>query len=290
MKQCFVFFTRRIDWQNLPIIKIIIRQLEGTASVYVLSYVENEKEDAPFDLDLGIEQLTVSRNTLTELFSHFPNKYSAQNDWKIMPGNLDLAHLAFYLSKPDFDYYWFCEDDVRYTDDFSNLLKNYSHSDADLLATNIRPARGNWGHTDSLRGIDENRLSQPPIICFLPFFRVSKSFLDTLYKSYQAGVAGHHEISWPSIAITEGLKLCDFNDANNVVYHSSPSKKGLSPGTFVFFPPRIFVGKEQGMLYHPVKNWKFVIQRRFHYFVYNSYSLGRYYLRRMLRIIKPDKK
>jgi hypothetical protein len=53
-------------------------------------------------------------------------------------GNADLVPMRFFFERPDYDYYWIIEYDVRFSGAWPDLFADLSASDADLLCTTMQ--------------------------------------------------------------------------------------------------------------------------------------------------------
>ena len=63
-------------------------------------------------------------------------------------GNADLVPMKFFLDRPDYDYYWIIEYDVRLSGSWPELFADLSSSGADLLCTTMQTwaENPNWAH------------------------------------------------------------------------------------------------------------------------------------------------
>lgn len=242
--QCFILFSREVDRTALKFQK----KLEGTCDFFMLTYADAEKEF--LGKDKGVNRAIYSRQSLATTFSDSKPKFH-DDGWTIMPGNLDLCQLKFISDHPGYDYYWFCEDDVRYTGDIAALISRFALHSEDLLATNYRTILQGWRHKRSFKSPVYEEI--PTKSVFLPFFRLSKSGADALKDAYKAGWSGHHEISWPAILTYYEKTIADINSFEPKCYSSTPSKMGMGPGSFVYEPSKLTAGLQKNMLYHPVK-------------------------------------
>ena len=66
-------------------------------------------------------------------------------------GNADLAPMKFFLDRPDYDYYWIVEYDVRFSGAWSELFAGLSSSGADLLCTTMQT----WTETSQLGALGD---------------------------------------------------------------------------------------------------------------------------------------
>lgn len=174
--------------------------------------------------------------------------------------------LEFFRKHPYYDYYWFIEYDVRYTDNWSTLFRRYSLVKADLLTTHIRhfseeplwPWWPTFGRTAAA--------AVPVRHCIRSFnviYRISNSALQFLDHILQRGWHGHHEVLLPTLLYWNKFGIADFGGHGsftdpamvNSAYTSSGSRSGYLSvlGTIRFRPARGTPGQKEMMLYHPVK-------------------------------------
>lgn len=179
----------------MVIITKLFKNTKESIDIYALSYIESgDEKDEKTPNNIVKSHVTITRKSLDQAFSHFPKKYQSTN-WAIMPGNLDLAHIAFCNIFNTYDHYWFCEDDVRYSGDLNVLIDHFTpFTEVDLLATSFREHEPNFAHKHSLK-IPENIGKNYSMRTSLPFFRISKGAIETLQDAYHKEWAGHHEIS-----------------------------------------------------------------------------------------------
>jgi hypothetical protein len=167
-----------------------------------------------------------------------------------MPGNLDLAQISLVKMIKEYDYYWFCEDDVRFGGNMSSVLDRFKHNSSDLLCTNLRSIPKQWFFKHTYKN---NNDDDPKLLSFLPFFRVSRAGINNIYQAYEQGSAGHHEISWPNILNSNGFTVEDFDNTDPMLYTSNKTRLSMGWGSFCYFPPKLVINRKSGLLYHPVK-------------------------------------
>ncbi|QJR81980.1 DUF3405 domain-containing protein [Alteromonas pelagimontana] len=224
------------------------KHFAGKCDFFVLTYDDSGEA---FNRNVnGVQHVVYNRASLRALFKDSAPKFH-ENNWTIMPGNLDLCHLAFAHDHPQYDYYWFCEDDVRYTGSFFDFISAFDASNDDLLATNYREIVQGWKHRRSFV-TPQNNVSIEKTV-FLPFFRISSSAAKTLIIAYGEGWAGHHEIAWPTVLTYYGKTVEDIKTVVPDCYTSTPTKMGMGPGSFTYEPSKLLTGIKRNTLYHPVK-------------------------------------
>ncbi|MEQ9015734.1 MAG: hypothetical protein RID90_14905 [Marinovum algicola] len=236
-------------------------RLEGICDLYVIGYFPDENE-VPKEFMHSSKYFPYREKDIVN--DLYPVK-GRSKPFEPRPGNFDLVILKFAQDNPLYDYYWHFEYDVDFSGEIDYLVKYFSKSESDLLATNIRLMRKNWENKKSIK-IPScwSQYQQEDTICFLPAFRVSFQLLKEIDRFYKIGGSGHHEWAWPFVAINTGLLIEDIGGNGNFVkkeninrfYTSSPSIPGLYPGTFRFEPPMQKSGRRPLTLWHPVKDHK----------------------------------
>ena len=250
--QAFVYFARNLTHTTFKQATKIKNELNGKADFYILSYRQDSNLNS-FEKHFAKNIIIVTRDTLEKNCVNFNNKYSRSKDWKIMPGNLDLAQISLVKMIKEYDYYWFCEDDVRFGGNMSSLTSRFTDNMSDLLCTNLRPIPKQWFFKHTYK--NENDRS-PQLLSFLPFFRVSRAGVNHICQAYEQGSGGHHEISWPNILNSNGCTVQDFHIIEPMIYTSNKTRLSMGWGSFCYFPPKLFINNKSGLLYHPVKPLK----------------------------------
>ncbi len=265
--------------------------MSKTAFVYCAHFVSKsvEREIARLDreldpsIDLFVTGCSASGSDLKELaigrakvFPYYKKDVEAlpyskkleSMDWVTMRGNPDLFLLCFFRDVKDYDQYWFCEYDVRYTGRWGTLMDDLKDSSADLLCSYTATYQdgpdwmfwpsfhmpGKPGRVDLVRA-------------FLPFCRVSNRLLSKIDENCRDGWAGHPEVLWPTIAVDNGFSLEEIGGAGRLVpdarrnkyYYSASLTSKIFVSTFGAWPFyseksnfKPGVG-EPDILWHPVK-------------------------------------
>jgi hypothetical protein len=195
----------RAHYFTQPIVREIRRlraELPG-CDHHVVGYI---KEGQPYAQAPAPHRHMYRRADLAAL--PYPQKI-ARTDWDDPTGDNDLPCHAFYRERPDFDFYWIVEYDVRYTGHWGKLFAELRTSAADLLATTIQDQEDNpfWCHWDSLVDVPGTFIAL--VRSFLPFCRLSNRALEAIDRWYRAGGAGHYEMTWPSVCKAAGLTIQD---------------------------------------------------------------------------------
>jgi hypothetical protein len=179
--------------------------------------------------------------------------------FKLIPGTSDFITLIFRKLQPQYEHYWFLEDDVEYTGDPANLFDDLSKREGDLLATHLAPGYDAWAYMSerSTPGCDPDATW----LIFLPFYRVSAAALDTIDAYYRKGWNGHHENMWATILLHAGRTVTDIGGQGDYVtaadrnrhYYGLPQDRYDKNGSFGTLHIRLWPGRRKNVLWHPVK-------------------------------------
>lgn len=164
--------------------------------------------------------------------------------------NYFYAHfrmLVFYMKNPNYEYYWFFDDDVDFEGNLKNLLSNYSNCEDDFLAIQAFK-KENYENfpkisiiNDKMKGSHGNWLSFCPgpgdvfkntnihIGSFFPIVRFSKNAMDYLLRLNNQNYYGYSEGFVPTSLASEGFKVSSMmdefdnffikNNTNCVLFH-----------------------------------------------------------------------
>jgi len=187
---------------------------------------------------------------------------------KLVPGSNHFPLFQFYDSNPNYTYYWYVEDDVRFNGPWGIFFESFSKNniDADFLSCHIRryQEEPNWHWWESLKHSSGERIPlNSRIRSFNPIFRISNRAIAYLKAAYRSGWSGHHEVSIASLLIAAGFSVYDLGSEGDFIL-PKPSRKyyqsalpdingDLKNGSVRFRP---FVGPnemQEELLYHPIK-------------------------------------
>ena len=144
--------------------------------------------------------------------------------------------LTFYLKNPDYDHYWFFDDDVQFEGDLKEFLSNYSDVDDDFLViqafkkenyrelpnisvinSRMEGSRGHWlGHCPGPGDNFKNR--EKHIGSFFPIVRFSKESMEHLLKLHKEGYYGYSEGFVPTSLASDGFSVSSMMDEFNNYY------------------------------------------------------------------------
>ena len=197
-----------------------------------------------------------------ELFRHLPYP---RHEGVTLFDNMHFPILDFYLSHPEYDYYWIIEFDVRYTGDWGTFLHAFSMYDHDLVTSHIRHyyEEPGWWWWDSLHHFSKTIDRARYLRSFNVIYRISNRALAMVHDAQLDGWYGHPEELLPTLLYNNGYSLLDFGGdgefampkEKNVFYTSGSTGNGvLNPFcTMRWRPSRAKAGIRKNKLYHPVK-------------------------------------
>jgi hypothetical protein len=183
-------------------------------------------------------------------------------------GHAHFPVLAFFLEHQDYDYVWFIEYDVRYTDDWNNLFKRFSRYNHDFITSHIRYFNEEpyWGWWTTLHHPHKNIPPEKKLRSFNVIYRISARALRFLDCVLRDGWRGHHEALLATLLYYYNFNLLDFGGSGsftlpelyNQTYISCDSVYGdlndrTNIATLCWRPATLSAGTKKAKLYHPVK-------------------------------------
>jgi hypothetical protein len=173
--------------------------------------------------------------------------------------------LDFYLTHPEYDYFWVIEYDVRFTGVWGQFFTSFEHFDHDLITAHIRRygKEYRWYWWSTLRHPSKVIPRERYLRSLNVIFRLSRRALDFLHDAQTGGWQGHPEVTIPTLLSEAGFRLLDMGGNgeftlpgfHNRFYTSSATASGrFSPFcTIRDRPARARSGRSPNKLYHPVK-------------------------------------
>jgi hypothetical protein len=173
--------------------------------------------------------------------------------------------LDFFLQRPEYEFYWVMEYDVRYTGEWETFLSSYDECDRDFITSHLRrfDQEPGWEDWDSLRHPTKQIPREKRLRCFNVIHRISNRALVFIHESQVDGWEGFAEVSLPTLLLDGGFTLLDFGGdgtftapgSENCVYTSRGFKNGRLSlfATIRYRPARTKPGKMRNKIYHPVK-------------------------------------
>lgn len=179
--------------------------------------------------------------------------------------NAHFPLLDFFLSHPEYDFFWFIEFDVRYTGDWESLFRAFEKDDSDFITSHIRRLRDEpyWCWWDSLSHPSKAIPRDQYVRSYNVIFRISKRALWYIHEAQKDGWRGHNEVSLPTLLLQGGFSITDFGGNGefvpagrvNAVYTSHGLKNGmLCPFcTMRWRPSSPRPGILKNKIYHSIK-------------------------------------
>lgn len=197
--------------------------------------------------------------------------------FSIIPGHAHFPVFKFYLDRPDYDYYWVIEYDVRFSGEWQLFFDRFQTVKNDFLTSHIRtyteePYWDWWNLSHPQKSIPLYRR----IRSFNPIYRISKEALLFLHGAFKDGWCGHHEVAIPTLLHHNGFTIQEISGTGkftipgmeNKFYSSSkPDSWGkLSNGNLKYRPSFLLYGFQANKLYHPVKPYLKTINANVSYY------------------------
>lgn len=252
--QIFIVLTEHSSLALIQKYKKIYTETHGLGDNLVLFHLKGDKNT---DLD-GLSSYMFTDEVLTVL-NYFPLGFT------LVPGSNHFPLLKFYLSHPNYDYYWCIEDDVDFSGDWREFFEKFSSVDADFISSHIRRYQDEpeWPWWSALAHPYFVIPQEQRIRSFNPIYRISRAGLELLHKALSSKWCGHHEVLIPTLLHESGLSISDFGGMgefvpdgfeNRFYLDNTPNPKGiLSDGTMRWRPVFTETGSLENKLYHPVK-------------------------------------
>ncbi len=246
---CFVMLTHRIDDFVAARYAQMVQALGRENDVYLMM-----TRPLP-DGDLPVRRDAIIVLDEAEIFSAALKGNKHEN--RIVPGNTDLVMMAFARRFPLYQFYWMVESDVFFPAGPGALqaLDRASRSDLIMLKVAERAAGCGWVWWKTF---EPGALVDPPataaphpcrhVTGLFCISRYSNALLGLLEWSYRRGWSGHHEVTVPSIAASNGLPIDDLSSlAVRTLGHPL-----YEPGGFNVTESRPHFVSD-AFAYHPVK-------------------------------------
>lgn len=243
-KQAFLIVSQNPTKRVLKLYGKIKTAVAEKGDVFLLYH--NKKNRAPV-LPKGIDVITFTTDILKEL------QYKPIRT-KLVPGSNHFPVLQFFLTHPQYNYYWCIEDDVEFNGKWSDLFEAITPwTKYDFITSHIRRHADipDWSWWDSYRVPGEDFDPEKLISSFNPIYRISNHALSYIDSCLKNGCRGHHEVLLPSLLMRGGFSIADFSTEENQV---TPVLSFCTPRTMRWLPVYLVVGNMRNKLYHPVKS------------------------------------
>lgn len=203
MKQVILFMTRRSDLSIVEKIQQLLSCVNSATDFYVL--FNTSQDILPSSLKPYAEKIICFSSDILFSMGYMPLGDS------LIPGSCHFPLLKFYLSHPDYNYYWLIEDDVYFSGNWSSLFDFYNQDVTDMLSTRIRKLEDapQWEWWYSLNSGHDMVKREDLVSSFNPIYRLSQRALQCIHKSLLNGWRGHAEVVISTILKHYGLSIKD---------------------------------------------------------------------------------
>lgn len=182
----------------------------------------------------------------------------------LIPGSNHFPLLDFYLKNPDYDFYWYIEDDVRFNGQWETLFNYFTGSvrQPDFISCHIKTFSEDpdWYWWNTLNHISIYIPLYLRLQSFNPIYRISNSALRFIHHALSNEKwHGHHEVLLPTLLFLEGFDIADFGGTGQFVPAGLENRFYMDDElaherlSTMRFRPVIAELKHAGKLYHPVK-------------------------------------
>lgn len=149
--------------------------------------------------------------------------------------------LVFYLKNPQFEYYWFFDDDVDFDGDLKYFLDEYKNEKEDFMAiqafkkedylefpkisivnNKMKGSHGNWLNWSPGPG-DNFESKSRHIGCFFPIVRFSKESMNYLLELHNEGFYGYSEGFVPTSLASSGFSVASMMSESNEFFLKNKS-------------------------------------------------------------------
>ncbi|WP_209332810.1 DUF3405 domain-containing protein [Lunatimonas salinarum] len=143
----------------------------------------------------GVRVFNFTDEVLSSL-NYFPLGFS------LIPGSNHFPLLKFYLSHPNYDYYWCIEEDVDFSGDWRAFFEAFSSVGADFISSHIRRYQDEpeWPWWSALAHPYFVIPQKQRIRSFNPIYRISRAGLELLHKALSSNKPAFSLI-WYAIAV-----------------------------------------------------------------------------------------
>lgn len=173
----------------------------------------------------------------------------------LLPGSNHFPLLEFYLSNPEFDYYWVIEDDMRFNGDWNLILSTVDQLDHDFISTLIQ-----WNHEyptwhwwRTIAHPEKDIPLEKRIKSFNPIYRISNKALAFMHRALTDQWSGHHEVVLATLLYNNGFRIGDLGEGTFSI--NELKDQFYLRRTMHFQNPFKRVGNIPNKLYHPVKDF-----------------------------------
>jgi hypothetical protein len=245
LKQVFLIATHHYSEEVLATFSAIGHAAKKTGDTFLLYHEADKGRNGK-----NLPALNMHRFTDEILYSldYIPLTNS------LLPGSNHFSLLHFFQLHPGYHYYWYIEDDVRFTGSWELFFDAFKDLETDFISAHldIYTNQPGWPWWDSLthenRMIPEGNL----VRSFNPVYRISARALAFLHDCLRQKWRGHHEVLIPTLLHNNNFSLMDFGGTG---YFAPPGFRNrfYTDATYRWKPVITEPLELNNKLYHPVK-------------------------------------
>jgi hypothetical protein len=124
-KACFLILSNRTSFSLIEKYREVYTSTLGMGDTILLYHLSEKKLSDELN-----KHTTFSDNILTSL-NYFPLGFT------LVPGSNHFPLLKFYLSHPNYDYYWCIEEDLDFSGDWNSFFDVFKSVDTDFISSHI---------------------------------------------------------------------------------------------------------------------------------------------------------
>ena len=247
MKQAVLYLTTKSNEWTLSSFHALEQSLQGKADVYFAYHQQGDV--LPVSLQ-NIENLFVFTSDVLKELGYTPIERG-----KLVPGSNHFPLLKFYKENQGYDYYWFVEDDVRFSGEWKDFFGSFASCTSNFLASVIETKAENptWYWWTSLKTGNEVIAEEKLLKSFNPIYRLSSQALVCIDAHLRIGWMGHYEVLLPTLLYNKGFLLEDFGGEGTFVRPENNAK--FYDDTSMRIAP-VLPDDRKNYLFHPVKEEK----------------------------------
>jgi hypothetical protein len=240
----FLIATHILNEKVLKLYEEIRLATTGKGEVCILYHQKSEHHSSQYK-NIAVHSFTDT--ILTEL--HYTPITQT-----LIPGSNHFSLLHYFKAHKQFSYYWYIENDVHFTGNWSNFFDAFHNLHADLVSAHIELYTDNpsWPWWNSLHHPLKNISLEQRVSSFNPVYRLSADALERIHNALLDGWMGHHEVLLPTLLYHNNFSLMDFGGNGHFVPPGF-SNEFYTRQTFRWRPVFRMAGSLQNKLYHPVK-------------------------------------
>ncbi|MBE5320740.1 DUF3405 domain-containing protein [Pedobacter sp. MR2016-19] len=257
VNQVVAFLTNKNDIRILGEYNRLKTQITGLSDITMLYH---KGQDKPLDSELLNIAPYVFSDEIYEGLGYQTMRHAE------LDGSNHFPLIKFFRDFPEYDFYWYVEDDVRFLGGWDVFFSYFLNNgiDDDFLSSHIRDYEDepDWYWWSSLKN-EQSGIEKEYIRSFNPIFRISRSALAYIDQCHSEGWSGHFEVLLPTLLKSAGFSISEFGGegkyvlpgCKNFFYTASqPDNYGGMLRGSMRYRPFITEGEmTEPLIYHPVK-------------------------------------